>query len=877
MNKLFSKIASLSVGLALAVGVGVAVNTHNGVSRVRATEVAAYTLNGTQAGSGSSYNGDNTATQDGVSWTINGNLTTNPWRIGGNKNNGTETGVDRYAYSKSAVSTQNISKVVFTAGTVNITVNNFKLIVSSEAKGAGTVTDELTGTITASQATEFTRPEGHDWSSKYFTFVFSVTNATTTAKYVQFNSAVFYYEVSGQDISAPSFATVAVGKTAEVEVSYTNIEEGGIAVSSDSDCVDVPENLDVTGTGTTTLVIEGVSEDIATVTLSAGTASVDITVQVINPEYFYKVDNILNLTNGSKFTLVAESGGKLYYPYGFNSGGYYETKEVSVSGEGCVGMEDAVEFTIEYVGANIYIMDGDKYVTTSSVSNTAKIALSDDRDVDYADYVASQDLDTGKVAIDFNTTDGTSRRVNYQPSNGRIANYSVNSASLLYIYASELKPSVIVADLELELKDDSSASSNFYCLNFGEEEVTVTATSGNEDVCTAAINGSKLEVTGVGAGETTVTVSAKSTSFGPVTCVVSVKVTSSARTLTSLTLSVSEETLYKGQEFYYSGVITANYDNGDEVVLEHSQVEFSGYSMDEVDDYTVTVSYTDTVTVEETYSLSVVQWEGELDLGHYYVVTSQYTDKEVSYKQALVGVVSNLGVAAEYDSTLRSEFALLVEEGSTYNSYAFKVGTGKYLSASNGNNLHASATEVSDASSWTVTISDGNYVIANVAYPTRSIQCNHNNGNPRFAAYASTQKAVAMEEVSYTDVVAHFMTNFLHPEIEIDDERDTGACRGESGYYALAKAAFNVMPAASREFFLTSTVYANYKARLEAWAKANGEEFDSNNMLVANSSAIIDFGASTSENTTMIIIVAIAATSAIALGALLVIKKKKHN
>ena len=111
MNKLFNKIAALSVGLAMAIGVGVAVGSQRGdVRSVKAADVLVYTLDGTITGGSSGYAAVSEIEQSNISWDVTANTTQNPWRFGG-KN---LTNENRTAESTEPVSSENISKVVVT-------------------------------------------------------------------------------------------------------------------------------------------------------------------------------------------------------------------------------------------------------------------------------------------------------------------------------------------------------------------------------------------------------------------------------------------------------------------------------------------------------------------------------------------------------------------------------------------------------------------------------------------------------------------------------------------------------------------------------------------------------------------------------------------
>ena len=151
------------------------------------TEAVVYTLDGTIAGTGNSYAGNNTATQSGISWTINGNLTTNPWRIGG-KN---LSGVERVVYSTTALA-KNISKIEITHGTAsNITVNSMTVIVSKNSDFSSPVST-LTPTFVANGVVTVNRPDGADWSNCYYKIVYNVTvTDTKNNQFLQFSKAEF--------------------------------------------------------------------------------------------------------------------------------------------------------------------------------------------------------------------------------------------------------------------------------------------------------------------------------------------------------------------------------------------------------------------------------------------------------------------------------------------------------------------------------------------------------------------------------------------------------------------------------------------------------------------------------------------------------------
>ena len=150
-----------------------------------------YTLDGTITGGSNGYATASSITQNDVTWSVVGNTTESPWRIGGKSLSNT----DRTIASTTTIAS-NISKVVVTHGTASsVTVNSLKLIVASDANFS-TVVSTVTGTFTASNTTTFTCPNSANWTDRYYKIVYNITIYSTSNKYLQFKSAEFYGEAS---------------------------------------------------------------------------------------------------------------------------------------------------------------------------------------------------------------------------------------------------------------------------------------------------------------------------------------------------------------------------------------------------------------------------------------------------------------------------------------------------------------------------------------------------------------------------------------------------------------------------------------------------------------------------------------------------------
>ena len=127
------------------------------------------------------YNGTAEVTQNEITWIFGGNVTTEPWRIGGKSIENT----DRLVFTKTKVGLD-VASVAVEHGSITVTsVNSLKLIVSANEDFSSPIS-ELTGTVTADATCTFARPEGKSWKNCYFKLVYNVTVTDTSNKYVQF-------------------------------------------------------------------------------------------------------------------------------------------------------------------------------------------------------------------------------------------------------------------------------------------------------------------------------------------------------------------------------------------------------------------------------------------------------------------------------------------------------------------------------------------------------------------------------------------------------------------------------------------------------------------------------------------------------------------
>lgn len=248
------------------------------------TEVVSYTLDGTLTGGSNGYATESEITQNDITWMVTGNTTMNPWRIGGkNLEN-----VDRPLYSTNTIA-DNITKVVVTNGTANITVNSMTLIVSASADFSNP-TSSISGTWNASSTTTFEKPSGTDWTNQYYKIVYNVTESSGSNKYAQFIKAEFYMEEGSAltpSIEADNIEIDFNATSGSIEYTINNPISGGVlSANTTSDWLTL--GIVETSIPFTCSVNEGVQRS-ATVVLSYTYGNDSITknvtvTQAANPE-----------------------------------------------------------------------------------------------------------------------------------------------------------------------------------------------------------------------------------------------------------------------------------------------------------------------------------------------------------------------------------------------------------------------------------------------------------------------------------------------------------------------------------------------------------------------------------------------------------------
>ena len=187
-----------------------------------AEEQVVYTLDGTQTASNNNYATAGEVNQGGMTWMVTGNVSTNPWRIGGKS----LSGVDRSIWSESSLD-ETVTKVTLEFGTANsITVNSITMMVAGDAD-FNNVIDSKAVTFSANNTVDVTPTEGKEWKNAYYRFVFNVTVSGSSNKYFQLKSIKFYNDPDAQQQGG---STEPVAGTFTVSLKEGTVDAGNWSI-----------------------------------------------------------------------------------------------------------------------------------------------------------------------------------------------------------------------------------------------------------------------------------------------------------------------------------------------------------------------------------------------------------------------------------------------------------------------------------------------------------------------------------------------------------------------------------------------------------------------------------------------------------------------
>ncbi len=123
--------------------------------------------------------------------------------------------------------------------------------------------------------------------------------------------------------------------------------------------------------------------------------------------------------------------------------------------------------------------------------------------------------------------------------------------------------------------------------------------------------------------------------------------------------------------------------------------------------------------------------------------------------------------------------------------------------------------------------------------------------------------------------VKNFITSYMHMSDTAYDGAGTGSCKGD--VYNAAKNAYNALSDNQKFTFCNYDGYADEKARLLAWAAANGDALDASNAIVEKKSSSLLIGASSRGSDVYVAAICAGALALVGAGACFVFRKKRED
>ncbi len=182
---------------------------------------------------------------------------------------------------------------------------------------------------------------------------------------------------------------------------------------------------------------------------------------------------------------------------------------------------------------------------------------------------------------------------------------------------------------------------------------------------------------------------------------------------------------------------------GTAIAIEGTQATVVRGDADATVKLTATIKLNEeTLTKEFTITVPKMSDGSEPTLATSIKVGDRIILANVDGKSELTSVTNDIGVRTQYDVVPAGTYVLEVVAGTAEGSFAFKTLDGQYLEFHGSSNKLYLSAELGDSSSWTVTFTDTNAKIVNVASTDRVLQYNSNSNQERFACYKGTQQDV---------------------------------------------------------------------------------------------------------------------------------------
>lgn len=801
MNKLFSKIAGLSIGLAMAIGVGVAVASNRNVTFVSATVGSDVTIgNGTYTSAyetgfenctaSTTYNSTKTYTSseaDGAAWSVYYGTVSTSSKLTGTKSmhmRWYSSAKTNYPHAETTSPIANVKAFKFNYAVGNKNVD-FKVQYGTNGSSW---TDIETVNTTGTDTTEY----NHEFTSAISTFYFRVLVCDGTAP----SSGNYTFRIDD----------IVFGSPKAVACTVTLNKNGG---SGGTDSVSATKGSAmptlVSAPTRTGYTFAGYYDDASAGTqyYTANRASArnwdkDGTTATL---YAHWTANQYNINyydqGGSDFSGEHESGYPTKHTYGtetilkgatkggYNFDGWFTTSECTgsaVTSLGATSYTDAISLYAKWTATgNIYSItttvtngtySGDTTITDNGGVASVTIAPTGDYKLPASVSVSGADHTYNASTGDISLSNATGN-VTISAAMVALTEYSitVNKTNASYTGDTTIKESRTAS---LTFEPDSG---------YGQPaSVTVTGATYTWTRGTGVL------------------------SLSNPTGNVSVTYVASENELTSITLGTQKTAYILGEDFSMP-VVTAHYSVAADKVVTGSATE-SGYDQYSIGNQSITISYTEGgITQTSSYSVTVSAKEIETTTT-WTRVTSAATLKaggtfilgyEATANSGEIIPMANTGSATTSTagfmysgstassggtgtinmSTLGnngSDFEIAVGASSAVNDAIYlKVGD-NYIGNQDTKNNCKLFTEQSATTSFGVSVGSNDVLTLTIAANSSYTTLQYNSGSPRFAVYGGTQKnLVAYQKVTESSGSASLIRIVCDPSIDAETGYKGGA------------------------------------------------------------------------------------------------------
>ena len=306
-------------------------------------------------------------------------------------------------------------------------------------------------------------------------------------------------------------------------------------------------------------------------------------------------------------------------------------------------------------------------------------------------------------------------------------------------------------------------------------------------------------------------------------------------TVSSISVSGMTTDYIKNYSFSFDGTCTATFANGYQKSVTPTNV--TSPDMSTSGDKTITVSFTyNGKTVSTTYDINVASNRTVIETQS--VSINSTITWPTSATPTITGDLANVACSTSGKTVYESSSMRLGTSngGGTLtissNTTITKVKvTAKYYSST----YSSSVLKVDGQSVSNLTASYSDYVVTLSSEKT-SFKILTDNSNNRINVQSVTLYSETTSQVDIStseDCVG--LESFIDTYLHMNYTENLGYCNdSEHHYYSTAKTAFNSLNEHQRSLFTSNSAYSIEFARLEAWAKANGESFNASNILSQN-------------------------------------------